>query len=115
MNKAFVCLLFLLGCAASAQAQKIKLLIAKKVDFEGMPEKERKDIDRELKEKMDTFLGFGLRLSVDNIEETVKTSADKDKKKKAVRFQIGFQLHRFIKTDPPNKVFKVGWDFGAVK
>lgn len=115
MNKAFICLLLLLGCGASAQAQRVKLLIAKKVDFEGMPEKVRKNIDRELKEEMDTFLGFGYRVSVDNFEETVKTVADKDKKKKAVRFQVGFQLPRFIKTDPPDKVFKVGWDFGFVK
>ncbi|GHB72143.1 hypothetical protein [Persicitalea jodogahamensis] len=115
MNKVFICLLLLLGCGTSAQAQKVRLLIAKKVDFEEMPEKERKNIDQEMKEKMDTFLGFGLRLSVDNVEETVKTAADKEKKKKAVRFQIGFQLHRFIKTDPPDKVFKIGWEFGAVK
>jgi len=115
MNKVFICLLFLLGCGASAQAQRTKLLIAKKVDFEGMPEKERKATDQELKEEMDTFLGFGYRLSVDNVEETVKTAAEKDKKKKAVRLQIGFQFPRFIKTDPPDKVFKVGWDFGFVK
>jgi hypothetical protein len=115
MNKAFICLLFLLGCGAAVQAQRVRLLIAKKVDFEGMPEKVRKNIDRELKEEMDTFLGFGLRMGVDNLEETVKTAEDKDKKKKAVRFQVGLQLPRFIKTDPPDKVFKVGWDFGFVK
>ncbi|MPR36298.1 hypothetical protein [Salmonirosea aquatica] len=115
MNKVLICLLFLLGCGASAQAQRTRLLIAKKVDFEGMPEKVRKETDQELKEEMDTFLGFGYRISVDNFEEIVKTPADKIKKKKAVRFQVGFQLPRFIKTDPPDKVFKVGWDFGFVK
>ncbi len=80
-----------------------------------MPEKERRAIDREMKEKMDKFLGFGLRLSADNVEETVETAVDKDKKKNAVRFQIALQLPRFIKTDPPDKVFKVGWDFGTLK
>lgn len=115
MNKAFICLLFLLGWGASAQAQRVRLLIAKKVDFEGMPEKVRKNTDQELKEEMDTFLGFGYKVSVDNLEETVQTAADKARKKKAVRFQVGFQLPRFIKTDPPDKVFKVGWDFGFVK
>ena len=115
MNKAFICLLFLLGCGASAQAQRVRFLIAKKVDFERMPEKERKDLDRALKEEMDPFLGFGLRLKIDDFEETVKTVAAKDKKKKAVRFQVGLQLPRFIKTEPPDKVFKVGWDFGFVK
>ncbi len=105
----------MLGCGASAQAQKVRLLIAKKVDFDKLPEKERKDFDQAMKEEMDKFLGFGLKLSVDNFEETVKTAADKVKEKKAVRFQVGFQLPRFIKTEPPDKVFKVGWDFGFVK
>jgi hypothetical protein len=115
MNKAIVCLLFLLGCGASAQAQWVKLLIAKKVNFEEMPEKVRKDIDRELQEDMDTFMGFGLKMGIDKLEETVKTETDKEKKKKAVRFQVGLQLPRFIKTDPPDKVFKVGLDFGFIK
>ncbi|MFB0947229.1 MAG: hypothetical protein ACI9V1_000627 [Spirosomataceae bacterium] len=63
---------------------------------------------------MDLVLGFGLKIKVVKVEQKVK-SKDADKERNAVRFQIGLKLPRFINTDPPDKVFKIGWDFGVAK
>lgn len=114
MKKAFLILFLLIASGVGVQAQKAKILLAKKVNFDGMSVNDEQKIDRKMKEEMDTFLGFGLKIGVDNVEETVKTD-NQQKKKSAMRFQVGLQLPKFIKTDPPNKVFKVGWDFGVVK
>lgn len=51
--------------------------------------------DRELKEEMITFLGFGLRLSIKGVEETLKEN-DSSKKKSALRLQFGFQMLKYI-------------------
>jgi hypothetical protein len=111
MKKAIFLLLF--SCF-SATAQKAKLLIAEKVRFNETNAKEVSKIDEEIKDKMTTFLGFGFDLSVKGVEEKVQEE-NKTKQKSAVRFQVGFQMPKFIKTKPPQKVFKLGWDVGILK
>jgi hypothetical protein len=111
MKKAIILLLF--SCFP-ATAQKTKLLIAEKVRFEETNVKENDKIDEEIKDKMTTFLGFGFDLSVKGVEEKVQEE-NKTKQKSAVRFQVGFQMPKFIKTKPPQKVFKLGWDVGILK
>lgn len=105
-------ILFLFACF-SANAQKTKLLIAEKVRFDGINIKENAKIDEEIKDNMATFLGFGFNLSVKGIDENVQKE-NKTKQKSAVRFQVGFQMPKFIKTNPPQKVFKAGWDLGIM-
>ncbi|RYU97074.1 hypothetical protein [Emticicia agri] len=105
--------LLLMGGALSAQEKKKKLFVAEKVNYDAKTAKENKETEDELKDEMTNFLGFGFRLSITNMEE--KLEDRKDKKKVGLRFQIGFQMPRFIKTDPPQKLFKAGMDVGIVK
>lgn len=113
MKKAF--LLLLIGMFSSKiYAQKTKLLLAEKVKYEAVNAKENEKNDQELKEEMTTFLGFGLRLSLKGVEETVKEE-NSQKKKSALRLQVGFQMPKYIKTQPPQKFFKVGWDLGILR
>lgn len=111
MKKTIILLLF--SCF-SANAQKTKLLIAEKVRFDETNIKENAKIDEEIKDNMGTFLGFGFNLSVKGVDEKIKEE-NKTKQKSAVRFQVGFQMPKFIKTKPPQKVFKLGWDVGILK
>jgi hypothetical protein len=111
MKKAIILLLF--SCF-SATAQKTKLLIAEKVHFDEVNVNKNNKVDEEIKDNMTTFLGFGFDLSVKGVEEKVQEE-NKTKQKSAVRFQVGFQMPKFIKTKPPQKVFKLGWDVGILK
>lgn len=113
MKKAI--LLLLLGIFSSnVYAQKTKLLLAEKVKYEAINAKENEKNDQELKEEMTSFFGFGLRLSLKGVEETVKEE-NNQKKKSALRLQVGFQMPKYIKTQPPQKFFKVGWDLGILR
>lgn len=106
---------FLLVFTCSAiQAQKTKILAGDKVNYSEMSEQELAKTDEQLSKNMDLVLGFGLKLKVIKVEEEVQLK-NATKEKNAVRFQIGLKLPRFINTDPPDKVFKIGWDFGVVK
>ena len=108
-------LLVLFGVlSGNVYAQKTKLLLAEKVNFDETKSMENQKNDRELKEEMTTFLGFGLRLSIKGVEETLKEN-DSSKKKSALRLQFGFQMPKYIKTDPPQKLFKIGWDLGILR
>jgi hypothetical protein len=107
--------LMLIGGTLSAQAQKKKFFVAEKINYETKSAKENKENDEELKDEMTNFLGFGFRLSITNVEEKVNDSANKDKKKVGLRLQIGFQMPKFIRTNPPQKLFKAGMDVGIVK
>jgi len=110
-------LLILMGILSShAYAQKKKFIVAEKIKFEEKSVQENKQNDEELKEDMDTFLGFGFRLSITNVEEPLKEKENTTQKKKVgLRFQLGFQMPKYIKTQPPQKLFKTGWDLGIVK
>jgi hypothetical protein len=112
MKLMFTLLLFL--TFGASQAQKAKILAGDKVEYDKMSRQELAKTDAELSRNMDLVLGFGLKIKVIQVEQKIK-SKDADKEKNAVRFQIGLKLPRFINTDPPDKVFKIGWDFGVVK
>lgn len=99
---------------SNTYAQKTKLLLAEKVKYDATNAKENEKIDQEIKDEMTTFLGFGMRLSVKGVEETVKES-NGQKTKSALRLQIGFQMPKYIKTNPPQKLIKLGWDLGILK
>ncbi len=113
MKKPFLLLLLALF-SMDIYAQKTKLLLAEKVKYEAANAKENEKNDQELKEEMTTFFGFGLRLSIKGVEETVKKESEQ-KKKSALRLQVGFQMPKYIKTQPPQKLFKVGWDLGILR
>jgi hypothetical protein len=113
MKKPFLLLLLALF-SMDIYAKKTKLLLAEKVKYEAVGAKENQKNDQELKEDMTTFLGFGLRLSLKGVEETVKEESNQ-KKKSALRLQVGFQMPKYIKTQPPQKFFKVGWDLGILQ
>ncbi|MBA4849616.1 hypothetical protein [Emticicia sp. BO119] len=112
---ALLIILLLVGGTLSAQEKKKKFFVAEKVNYEAKSVKENQENDDELKDEMTNFLGFGFRLSITNMEEKVNDPANKDKKKMGLRFQIGFQMPKFIKTNPPQKLFKAGMDVGIVK
>lgn len=99
----------------TAHGQKKKFFVAEKIKYEQKTEKENKENDEELKDEMTSFMGFGFRLSITDVEEQIKDPNSKDKKKVGLRFQVGFQMPRFIKTKPPQKLFKAGMDVGIVK
>ncbi|GAB3502947.1 hypothetical protein GCM10027442_03340 [Emticicia fontis] len=107
--------MLLIGGALKAQEQKKKFFVAEKVNYDAKNAKENKENDDELKDEMTNFLGFGFRLSITNVEEKINNATDKDKKKVGLRFQVGFQMPKFIKTKPPQKLFKAGMDVGIVK
>lgn len=108
-------LLFLLVFTFSAtNAQKTKILAGDKVNYDKMTENELAKTNESLSKNMDLVLGFGLKVKVIKVEEEV-TLKKEVKEKNALRFQVGLKLPGFIKTDPPDKVFKIGWDFGFVK
>ncbi|RFS14393.1 hypothetical protein [Emticicia sp. C21] len=107
--------LLLIGGTLSAQEQKKKFLVAEKINYDAKSVKENKETDDELKDEMTNFLGFGFRLSITNVEENAHDPTDKDKKKMGLRFQVGFQMPKFIKTKPPQKLFKAGMDVGIRK
>lgn len=113
MKKPFLLLLLALF-SMDSYAQKTKLLLAEKVKYEAVNAKENEKNDQELKEEMTTFFGFGLRLSLKGIEETLKEESNQ-KKKSVLRLQVGFQMPKYIKTQPPQKLFKVGWDLGILR
>jgi len=114
--KKLILLFFLVAAGSlSAYGQKKKFFVAEKINYDEKTEKEKKETESELKDEMTTFLGFGLRLSITNVEEKLKDPANQDKKKMGLRFQVGFQMPKFIKTDPPQKLFKAGMDVGIVK
>jgi hypothetical protein len=48
------------------------------------------------------------------MEQEEENSKDNKRKKKnsGYNLQVGFQLPKFIKTNPPNKIFKIGWNLG---
>ena len=108
-------ILMLIGGTLSAQEKKKKFIVAEKINYESKSARENKENDEELKDEMTSFLGFGFRLSITNLEENVDNSKNQDKKKVGLRFQVGFQMPRFIKTKPPQKLFKAGMDVGIVK
>jgi len=108
-------MLMLLGGALSAQEKKKKFFVAEKIDYDAKSEKEIKQTDAELKDEMTTFLGFGLRFSITNVDESLTPGDKEDKKKTGLRFQVGFQMPKFIKTKPPQKIFKAGMDVGVVR
>ena len=87
---------------------KNKATFSRKVKYEAVNAKENEKNDQELKEEMTSFSGFGLRLSLKDDEETVKEE-NNQKKKSALQLQVGFQMPNYIKTQPPQKFFKVGW------
>lgn len=107
--------LLLIGGTIHAQEQKKKFLVAEKINYDNRSAKENKENDDELKDEMTNFLGFGFRLSIRNVEEKANSSAKDEKKKVGLRFQVGFQMPKFIKTNPPQKLFKAGMDVGIVK
>ena len=113
MNKLTLLTVLLLCGALRVNAQG-KILAGKKVDYDKMSKKELAKTDQVLSHNMDQVLGFGLKLKVVKVEKEVSVN-DVKKEKNALRFQIGLKLPQFIKTDPPDKVFKLGWDFGVVK
>lgn len=115
--KKLILLFILFAGTLSAHGQKKKFLVAEKIKYEEKSEKENKENDEELKDEMTTFLGFGFRLSIKDVEEPIKESGtgNQEKKKVGLRFQIGFQMPSFIKTKPPQKLFKAGMDVGIVK
>jgi hypothetical protein len=113
MKKVTLLVLLSIFCS-NAHAQKTKLLLAEKVKFEELQAKDSQKIDRELKDEMTTFFGFGIRLSLKGVEETIKDE-NNQKKKSALRLQVGFQMPKYIKTNPPQKLFKIGWDLGILK
>lgn len=114
MKKLTILLILFIG-SLSAHGQKKKFVVAEKIKYEEKSEKENKENDEELKDEMTTFLGFGFRLSITEVEEPIKEANNQDKKKVGLRFQVGFQMPRFIKTKPPQKLFKAGMDVGIVK
>ncbi len=115
--KKLILLFILFAGTLSAHGQKKKFVVAEKIKYEEKSEKENKENDEELKDEMTTFLGFGFRLSIKDVEEPIKESGtgNQQKKKVGLRFQIGFQMPGFIKTKPPQKLFKAGMDVGIVK
>ncbi|WP_259015838.1 hypothetical protein [Emticicia fluvialis] len=115
MKKLFLLIFLVVAGSLGAHGQKKKFIIAEKINYDEKTEKEKKETDKELKDDMTTFLGFGFRVSVTNVEEKLKDPANQDKKKMGFRFQIGLQMPKFIKTDPPQKLFKAGMDVGIVK
>ncbi|WP_337044312.1 hypothetical protein [Emticicia sp. 17c] len=115
MKKLTLLIILFVGSFSVYGQQKKKFFVAEKIDYDHKSVKENKQTEEELKNEMTSFLGFGFRLSITNVEEEVKESAKEDKKKFALRFQVGFQMPKFIKTKPPQKVFKAGMDVGIVK
>lgn len=107
--------LILIGGTLRAQEKKKRFVVAEKINYEAKSAKENQENDEELKDEMTNFLGFGFRLSITNVEEKLDNSKNQDKKKLGLRFQVGFQMPRFIKTKPPQKLFKAGMDLGIVK
>lgn len=102
----FTVAMFVLG---HANAQRRKLLFSEKIDFEKQPKDIVQKLDSEMTEEMDRFLGFGFhfsvkRLSTKNITET--------KKKDGLSVNFGFQLPKYLKTKPPEKLLKAGWNLG---
>ncbi len=108
-------LLFLLVFSFGATyAQKTKILAGDKVEYDKMTKNELAKTDESLSKNMDLVLGFGLKVKVIKVQEELSMKKEL-KEKKALRLQVGLKLPLFIKTDPPDKVFKIGWDFGFVK
>jgi hypothetical protein len=101
-------LFFTFSFVAHAQNQPTK---QKAISLKRSENDNTQAIDNKLKEDMGRFLGFGMNVIVDPIE---KEDTEKKKTKKAgYNLQIGFQLPKFIKTNPPNKLYKIGWSLGV--
>ncbi|MCU0326083.1 MAG: hypothetical protein MUF45_12645 [Spirosomaceae bacterium] len=99
--------------AFAQSSKRNKLIVLEKANLDDTTKVENKGLDNEMKEDMNRFLGFGMHVSLkEREEETSQNVANSKKKKSGVTLQMGFQLPKFIKTDPPNKVYKLGWNLG---
>lgn len=98
--------------AFAQSSKRSKLIVLEKANLDDTTKVENKGLDNEMKEDMNRFLGFGMHVSLKEREESAHNVANSKKKKSGVTLQMGFQLPKFIKTDPPNKVFKLGWNLG---
>jgi hypothetical protein len=94
---------------AQNKPKRQKIIVLERNDKEN-----DKNIENRLREDMGRFLGFGMNVSLDSMEQEEENSKDNKRKKKnsGYNLQVGFQLPKFIKTNPPNKIFKIGWNLG---
>lgn len=114
MKRLFTVMIVLAFVPTQVSGQKTKILVGDKVDYDKMDKLELAKTNKYLSNNMDIVLGFGLKMKLRKVAGKV-SAEDSTQEKNAVRFQIGLKLPGFIKTDPPDKVFKVGWDFGVLK
>jgi hypothetical protein len=93
--------------------KKNKLVVFEKANLDDTTQLDSKDLDEEIREEGKRFLGFKMHFAVKNMAESSDKNEHNSKKKKVgYKLQVGFQLPKFIKTDPPNKTFKLGWNMG---
>lgn len=114
MKKAITLFVFFWAVSVKGVSQiassKKKAIVMEKTDIENI-----KGIDDQMKNDMSRFLGFGMHIAIKNTNKVVVKTAKNDNPKPDFVLQMGFQLPEFIRTNPPDKVFKIGWAIGFNK
>lgn len=108
-----VLILFFLGFSMIGFAQsssKKKTIVMEKADLDDV-----KGVDEQMKNDMNRFLGFGVHVALKDADKVVSKTGKNNTTKSDFILQMGFQLPEFIRTNPPDKVFKVGWTIGFNK
>lgn len=102
----------LIGILSQANAQKKSLLFSEKIDFDKQPKQIIEKQDTEMTDEMDRFLGFGLHFSVKKVPLESQNSDRKNKIKEGISLEFGFQMPKYLRTKPPEKLLKAGWKIG---
>lgn len=102
----------LIGVLSQANAQKKGLLFSEKIDFDKQPKQIVEKQEAEITEEMDRFLGFGFHFSVKKVPLETQNSDRKNKIKEGISVQFGFQMPKYLRTKPPEKLLKAGWKMG---
>jgi hypothetical protein len=104
--------LFLVVSFGQAYAQRKSLVFSEKIDFEKQPKQIVEKENAEITDEMDRFLGFGFHFSVKKSPLDAKNVSRKNIFKEGVSVQFGIQLPKYLKTKPPEKLIKTGWNLG---
>ena len=104
--------IILMSVFVQTNAQKKGLLFSEKIDFEKQPKQIIEKQDTEMTDEMDRFLGFGFHFSVKKVPLESQNSVLKNKIKEGISVQFGFQMPKYLRTKPPEKLLKAGWKMG---
>jgi hypothetical protein len=105
-------ILIMIGVLSQANAQRKGLLFSEKIDFDKQPKQIVEKQEAEITEEMDRFLGFGFHFSVKKVPLESQNSDRKNKIKEGISLQLGFQMPKYLRTKPPEKLLKAGWKMG---